>query len=285
MKELIDGQASSTETEYKDLLAKYRRSHTQYKSETKNTLKLVDMLLAESTEAIKSGSNHLLIDLAKDVASRNFLISKYMNTKPEIPNFILEYDPRIHIQAAFGFVDKGKVFEHAHTQVIKGAIPKFDRKYGARTEIGAKITAPGRMLMTRAEVNMKKKELQNIPRMIARTKDGRLIMCYGFGDSTISILYPNSTTVNAVKCDACISNVAIDQSTDQLYCIHLGSQEVRSLTMRPLRSLTREGETCTLFKIEESPWTLAVTQHSSNVIIGQDYAPKIHIYNRSGLRL
>lgn len=118
LRELIDDQVSNTEAEYNDLLTRYRGNHAHYKTKTRDAVETVHKLIAESTKATKSNNNHLLINVAKDVASMNFSISNY--EKPDVPSFMHGSDPEKHIIAAFGYMDKDKRYPMCTGTNIQG---------------------------------------------------------------------------------------------------------------------------------------------------------------------
>ena len=280
LKALIDDQVSSTEIEYNSILTSFRIDHNNYKSESGNALKTINTLLEESTAATKSDNNLLLIDVVNDVASRNFNIKKY--AKPEVPTFITGSDPQKHIQAVFGSVDKVKEFQHA--QAIQGAIPKAIGKDGESHQVSdcnltpthqseyenkgkthkqrpdkpTHTNPPSRMLMNKAEqTELIPLHVLDTPQSMVRTKDGNLIIYYG-GTLPLSIVYSKSILTSlGVKtssargaCDVDISDIAIDISTDQLYCVSYERQDVRSLNIKTkTRSVHLKGKTTKLFDI------------------------------------
>ena len=147
---------------------------------------------------------------------------------------------------------------------------------------------PTRMLMTKPEVS-KNIMLNAIPTSMVRTKNGTLIMCHT-EPSTISIVRPKSiltwlgikSETTVVGCDIDIFTIAIKSSTDELYCLCWGREGVRSLNMK--------GKTHKLFDLPRQypdayPGVLAVTPHSSNIIIGDNSRPTIHIYTMDGIKL
>ena len=320
LKELIDDQVSSTEAEFKDLLDTYRGQHTKYKFETGDSLETLVKLISECTEATRSDNDHLLIDVANYAASRNFSISTY--EKPRVPNYIRGSEPLKHIQTAFGFIEKEKSLQYENvSESMRAEDLKADRqqskheemsdiKAGELTKTGQspdenklvkpkkkpnktkQPDTPTRMLMTTPEVT-KKIKLENAqgPRLIVRTKDGTLVMCDGnVANATLTMIdlkgsmfllnkFGLKEAITKLECDVEIYDIAVDPSTDKLYCIHYGRRDVRSLTMK--------GKTHKLFDLEDEvpPQSLAVTQHSSNIIIGDRNKPNIHIYTLAGIKL
>ena len=102
LKGLIDSHMLTTKTEYNTIRDSFKNHYQHYKSETGDALQTLNKLIKESKEAKKSDNDHLIVDVANDVASRKFSIPKY--TKPEVNNFVCGSGPEKHIQSSFGYI-------------------------------------------------------------------------------------------------------------------------------------------------------------------------------------
>ena len=247
LKELIGVQVSRYTTTYKNILARNKKGYVQYKSETGDALQSLDILLKESTDAITSNSNHLIVDVANgvehEIALKKFPFSNYK--KPNVPDFNCGSSPEKHIQAVFGNCDETK-----------------------------EISTVSRGLMAIPEMQMTKQEISNMyyPTSIERNTDNTVFICTG----TSILILLEAGSLNELNCDVKVRDVAMHPSKDHIYCIHYERKDVRSLN--------RTGETKYICDIEEVPSAIAVTQ-DDKIIIGQDVPDLLYVYTTAGVKL
>ena len=299
LKEVIDANVSKTKTQYTAILARYKKHHANYQSENRDTLKILDTLIKESQDATKSDSNHLIVDVAREVALRKVNIQNY--AMPKVPPFICGSDPEEIIQAAFGFIKETKVNEKTSTSLeSKGAIPKScsaivrneDSKPVQSSKTTTKLTQSKetvlsrpeqtsrkqtdvkRELMTKPEVLHLSKDLYTFPISLVLLQDGTLILCHG--SYKLSII-DATESITVIDCDFVMWNLAIHPFSDQLFGVHYKRTDVRSMNHRT-------GTTQKLFDIEENPQCIAVSQ-KNNFLIGQRKSHKMHVYSTTGVKL
>ena len=153
----------------------------------------------------------------------------------------------------------------AHAPVITKPITKAPVTKGTKPR-----SSVSRTLMTTPEIKMVTK-LPNYPWSMIRRQDDTYYICYR--SQRLTQVDSTGSIIKELTCDVDISDIAVHPSTDQMYCVHWGRQDVRLLD--------KTRRTKHLFDVDVRPRSMAVTS-DDKILIGLRGISRVHVYSLLG---
>ena len=267
LRELIAEHMSRTETEYNNMLTRYRNDQHRYKAQSQDAINILEQLIKESEDAARSKSNILVVDVAMHIALRKPSVFKYQ--KPIVKSFVQGTEQEKHTQEAFGCIQQngaGDSKDSASNREHHGYATKKKSKKQQPSTIRYRYLMP---------------EVKQVgtfpasPKAMVRSTDGTLYICYNESSHLTKVTEPGFSI--EVECDVRILDISVHPTTDQMYCIPFSGRNVRLLNCQTGKSRKR-------FDIQENPICLVVTK-DSHVIVGDSNNPLLHVYNTIGNKL
>ena len=258
LKDRIDSLANKTVSYLKKLKDKCIKTFAKFKLNSDASIKRLEDLMKENNQTLKTTNNKIMaIDTAKMLASTNLDSPEFEKVSPYKLTFGTNVDDLLN--KAFGLFTE---ISNKSKQMIQKTSQIWNQD-----EIG-NMSFP-----TEAKTLI----LSFMPRSIAVAKNGTIWMCkatsfggYFSAQSLYSIDINNS--LNHKEMDINITNIALDPSNDDLYCL---SDNTVVIVDRMTYKATY------LFSVEDKPWSIAITK-DNRILVGDGYNPSIKVYRKNG---
>ena len=195
LKELIERSTSETVSQLEDVEKEITKQHNQFKSDSETVIQLLEDLLTESTEAIKSDNNILIVDVEEHASSLNI---------PE-PDFVCNVVPMKFIQGSN---------PESNIKTALGTIVYELQSQSVQTQIEPVIS--------------KLVDLSIVPWSIQRQQTDELLVRGLKKDDPLTRINKDGSATT-LTLDTPLYDICLDPVSDQLYCTPFVGTNIKSV--------------------------------------------------------